>query len=36
VPLFYFESAELKLKESVLAADQERAIRSGNAKRLLA
>ncbi|MSU61535.1 MAG: twin-arginine translocation signal domain-containing protein [Pedosphaera sp.] len=35
-PLFYFESAELKLKESPLTIEQMRAIRSGNAKRLLA
>lgn len=33
-PLFYFESAALKLKESTLAAAQELAIRSGNALRL--
>ena len=35
-PLFYFESAALKLKESVLTAGQERAIRGGNALRLRA
>lgn len=35
-PLFYFEAAELKLKESPLAPEQRRAICHGNAKRLLA
>ena len=34
-PLFHPESALLKLKEADLAADTERSIRSGNAKRLL-
>jgi uncharacterized protein len=34
-PLFHAESALLKLKEADLAADTERAIRSGNARRLL-
>ncbi len=34
-PLFYFESALLKLKESVLSEPQLAAIRSGNARRLL-
>lgn len=33
-PLFYFESAVLKLKESVLTPEQDRASRSGNALRL--
>lgn len=35
-PLFYFEAAELKLKESVLTPDQLRRIRFENAKRLMA
>jgi hypothetical protein len=34
-PLFYFEAAELKLKESPLGAPQRRAIRHENAQRLL-
>jgi len=34
-PLFHAESALLKLKEASLAADTERAIRSGNARTLL-
>ena len=34
-PLFYFESALLKLKESPLSEEQQRAIRRGNATRLL-
>ena len=34
-PLFYFESAVLKLKESALPAERERAVCSGNAERLL-
>lgn len=35
-PLFYLESAVLKLAESALPEDRESAIRSGNAARLLA
>jgi len=35
-PFFYFESAELKMKESKLEPAIERAVRSENAKRLLA
>jgi hypothetical protein len=35
-PLFYFESASLKLKESPLNEEQLRAIRCANAQRLLA
>jgi hypothetical protein len=35
-PLFYFESAQLKLKESPLGEQQLRAIRNGNAAALLA
>ncbi len=34
-PFFYFESAELKLRESVLTATQWEAVRAGNARRLL-
>ena len=34
-PFFYFESAVLKLKESALSDAQARAIRAGNARRLL-
>jgi len=34
-PLFYFESAVLKLKESALPSERERAVCSGNAERLL-
>lgn len=34
-PLFYFESALLKLKESALSGEQEQAVCSGNARRLL-
>ena len=33
-PFFYAEAAHLKLKESVLTADQPEAIRQGNARRL--
>jgi hypothetical protein len=35
-PLFYFEAAELKLKESPLTPEQRGAIGQGNARRLLA
>jgi hypothetical protein len=35
-PLFYFEAAELKLKESLLNPEQRRAISCGNAQRLFA
>ena len=35
-PFFYFESALLKLRESPLVGEQLRAIRHGNARRLLA
>jgi len=35
-PFFYFESALLKLKESVLTEAQSNAIREGNARQLLA
>jgi predicted TIM-barrel fold metal-dependent hydrolase len=35
-PLFYFEAALLKLKESVLTEPQLRGIRRENAQRLLA
>jgi predicted TIM-barrel fold metal-dependent hydrolase len=35
-PFFYHESAALKLRESKLEQAQEKAIRSGNAERLLA
>ncbi len=35
VPLFYFDAAELKLKESLLTAEQIRIIASENARRLL-
>ena len=34
-PFFYFESAELKLKESVLTKQQQKAIRAENARSLL-
>jgi len=34
-PLFYYESALLKLREAALRPEQERAIRSQNARRLL-
>lgn len=34
-PLFYFEAATLKLKESVLTTEQEQAIRYLNARRLV-
>ena len=33
-PLFYAESAHLKLKESMLTPEQAEAIRQGNARRL--
>ena len=35
-PFFYFESAQLKLKESRLSGEGERAVVSGNARRWLA
>jgi uncharacterized protein len=35
-PLFYFEAAQLKLKESPLSPDQRRALTHANARRLLA
>src|SRR5262249_6017597 len=35
-PFFYFESAELKMKEAKLEPAVDKAIRSDNAKRLLA
>ena len=35
-PLFYFEAATLKLKESLLNEDQLRSIQSANARRLIA
>lgn len=35
-PFFYFESAKLKLRESVLGDQQSQAIRAGNARALLA
>jgi hypothetical protein len=35
-PLFYFESAALKLKEAALTPEQDRALRSGNTLRLRA
>lgn len=35
-PLFYFEAADLKLKESPLTPERYHAIRQGNASRLLA
>ena len=35
-PFFYFESALLKLRESVLTASELTAIRAGNARRLMA
>ena len=35
-PLFYFESARLKLRESRLSAELLRAISCGNAQMLLA
>lgn len=34
-PLFYFEAAPMKLRESALAASQLEAVRHGNARRLL-
>ena len=35
-PFFYFESARLKLKESVLTADQMSSVSAGNARQFLA
>ncbi len=35
-PFFYFESAKLKLRESVLSEAQSQAVRAGNARALLA
>jgi hypothetical protein len=35
-PLFYFEAATLKLKESLLNEDQSKSIQSANARRLIA
>jgi predicted TIM-barrel fold metal-dependent hydrolase len=34
-PFFYFESADLKIKEAGLPEDQTRAIREGNARGML-
>lgn len=34
-PFFYFESAELKVREAALSKTQERAVLEGNAKRLI-